>query len=1439
MGGRGDKGGKGGKGDKGEKGYGRAKGEEWGGDKGGKGEKGDKGYKGGKGDKGYKGGPGNTQGSRCRAFPPAVEPRLPQERLSPGEIRTFARGVLGTGELYFELRGSCVVHLAVPAPTKLSGTDHAAFAGSGPVEVGGRRFGSVQALLQEVINIRTGHSELGRFVRLKAGPERLMRHVFAYHPEAERKLKGLQFIQVGPNAQSCRESDTCFFVMRSEEDGDDISYIKCLRALAASGPSSASMQLPLVTLSLEEARLLVDDRPALEVEGASCGLQVDLKRRELHILSAKGGAPQRFFLAERKDLPLQVVLEPSDHLEVTWAPPFRFARSDDAAATNPASARACLEALMREHAIAGDLSALAPEELQRIASQVLARSLDSARVWVSSKGAERQKGALLGLARQSGSELSTCQLQESQRKLEACEAEKEALETALARLREENLQLQKALEAKRTEQPGGAAESGQPWQMGVSVMMEDMGSMEAVEALRRQLCKALPDPAGLMLKNTLRLMCGELYSGPKRALWELVQNADDCQYEGMPCLHLVKFPSYLWIEYNEAGFSLQDVQALCSVGASTKGPQQTGEKGVGFKSAFVLSAQPHVVSNPFQFYFDESADCPLPQVTPQPILGALPRPVPGSGTAVYLPLRRAFPDLLEEIVPEALLFLRRLQRLQLLESDEPSGASAREWSFQRKDEAGVCVVEDGKAQHQFVVVRKDELAVAFPLDRVPAAALVCATLPLQQLPQLHTPMDAPFDLTASREALQESPRNLELRDALAELWLQAVQTDDRLAPRAFLLQPGLEASPLLRDLQLEAAELEGAGLALPTKEFLRCLPGPAGDLFEDFAVRDLLGLLEHGGWEVRGNAWRQQVVGALAARISEVDLSALRKAKIFPVDGAWLACSEERPIYLSLPAGAPPGLVAALDAESVLPADGALLRALGCGEAGLLEVASAVVRRGLGLTVAEDLRFSWSNLAFLGRHWHEILSEASGAHAEQMEEYMRSALLPNCSGKLLHAATELQCPYLLGCKSTLPARELLAEEPPGAGGTQARLFWELTFLRLGARCCKMREVLLPEDLLADEGAKELDALLQYYEARGFLPELRGRCRIRDRAGRVRAISEEVQQALLAPDFEPLLGPEFVVDVGVSDVAARWGQRLLGLQTVSALAVAQRLGRAAAQGVDTLGRAYTFLAEEQRQGWRGAMDVLKGGVWIDCEGVLQLRQVCEITWEDVERQIALWPKADLQDFFRSLGVEPAANSSPTRPKTSGQAKASQASQASQASKAKPKARPDTLGSAAPLPQLREEAEGEGGAAQGSVRDRGLEELLDRIYISGVRRLRPDLPRQELAVERIRFTQDSVGAKFAHGPFKSRLVTEVAKDLQAGAVPASSLELMVVKVGSAFWTLNNRSLLALRLAAAQRPLMATAAVAEPCPATARFARLYLGLSEAARVQAQKRD
>lgn len=189
----------------------------------------------------------------------------------------------------------------------------------------------------------------------------------------------------------------------------------------------------------------------------------------------------------------------------------------------------------------------------------------------------------------------------------------------------------------------------------------------------------------------------------------------------LPC-HIVIF------SICEVGFSFKDVEALCSLGASTKGLGQTGHKGVGFKASFVLSARPHVLSENYKFFFEERVwnecrrhlwsdernesnfcpklswaldqenDCSLPQVaclhiqrvqrhpwdwqlllneilspsvfqifllevTPEVLPSGLtlPRKAPVKGTAMYLPLRRAFPsDLLGELHPSTLLFLRQL-----------------------------------------------------------------------------------------------------------------------------------------------------------------------------------------------------------------------------------------------------------------------------------------------------------------------------------------------------------------------------------------------------------------------------------------------------------------------------------------------------------------------------------------------------------------------------------------------------------------------------------------------------------------------------------------------------------------------------------------------------------------------------------------------------------
>ena len=57
----------------------------------------------------------------------------------------------------------------------------------------------------------------------------------------------------------------------------------------------------------------------------------------------------------------------------------------------------------------------------------------------------------------------------------------------------------------------------------------------------------------------------EMYSGPSRSFWELLQNADDCCYEETPGLKVIHaLGEYLWLEYNEVG-GLGGRSNACSV----------------------------------------------------------------------------------------------------------------------------------------------------------------------------------------------------------------------------------------------------------------------------------------------------------------------------------------------------------------------------------------------------------------------------------------------------------------------------------------------------------------------------------------------------------------------------------------------------------------------------------------------------------------------------------------------------------------------------------------------------------------------------------------------------------------------------------------------------------------------------------------------------------
>ena len=197
-------------------------------------------------------------------------------------------GILA-GIILCKLPDRCRLRLARDASTRISYNDHADF--NVPTTLAGKSFSSINELQNHIVSIReTGRGDGPR--RLSQEEEHLMRSVFEYHPRAARKLKGLQFIQVGPSAKSNDPTQLTFAVMRSEHDGEDISYVSCLRRLAeqAAGREPTERLTPVASiLNEDELQLKLGETTHPPGDGVdSLGVRVDLERKQLFIHLASG-----------------------------------------------------------------------------------------------------------------------------------------------------------------------------------------------------------------------------------------------------------------------------------------------------------------------------------------------------------------------------------------------------------------------------------------------------------------------------------------------------------------------------------------------------------------------------------------------------------------------------------------------------------------------------------------------------------------------------------------------------------------------------------------------------------------------------------------------------------------------------------------------------------------------------------------------------------------------------------------------------------------------------------------------------------------------------------------------------------------------------------------------------------------------------------------------
>jgi hypothetical protein len=156
-------------------------------------------------------------------------------------------------------------------------------------------------------------------------------------------------------------------------------------------------------------------------------------------------------------------------------------------------------------------------------------------------------------------------------------------------------------------------------------------------------------------------------------LLELFQNADDNLYKSSitPKMKITYRDGTLRFDTNEIGFRKTDVEAICSIGHSSKlesqpGVRRIGDKGIGFKSVFRVADSVFIASGHYSFMFTDKE--PLGRLAP--VWARFPKTRLAGFTSIFLQLRPTL-DLnilvreLEGLDGRILMFLQNLKEVEV------------------------------------------------------------------------------------------------------------------------------------------------------------------------------------------------------------------------------------------------------------------------------------------------------------------------------------------------------------------------------------------------------------------------------------------------------------------------------------------------------------------------------------------------------------------------------------------------------------------------------------------------------------------------------------------------------------------------------------------------------------------------------------------------------
>ena len=337
------------------------------------------------------------------------------------------------------------------------------------------------------------------------------------------------------------------------------------------------------------------------------------------------------------------------------------------------------------------------------------------------------------------------------------------------------------------------------------------------------------------INNAVQSLAEDLYKEHIHFIFELIQNAEDNTYDD-PLLYppslsfrLTKTDptdsegsnGALIIQNNETGFNRADVDAICALGRTTKKKEQgyIGEKGIGFKSVFRVTKNPHIFSKGYRFCLPERDEqTGLGYIVPQWV-DAPPEGFDLSKTYIILPLNKLefcyekIEKMLRDIEPETILFLLKLQEIRI-ETDTGTDLTIfkdnaakpkvkilikgkkQARSFSTVDDFFICTKCFDKPLAVSHKKREDikdrKVSIAFPLDENSTKiGKIFAYLPIRSDTGFPFLINADFILSSSREDIHDVPWNHWLMECIANL--VACELLPLLKERKHLTVPFLEA----------------------------------------------------------------------------------------------------------------------------------------------------------------------------------------------------------------------------------------------------------------------------------------------------------------------------------------------------------------------------------------------------------------------------------------------------------------------------------------------------------------------------------------------------------------------------------------------------------------------------------------------------------------------